>query len=72
MVNKEREISKGSPRRLKEIRQQLGLSQLEFAQQLGVKANTYARWERSDLEPPLTAELAGEYLLTKLKKGRRK
>lgn len=57
---------------MKEIRQQLGLSQLEFAQQLGVKTNTYARWERSDLEPPLTAELAGEYLLTKSKKGGRK
>ncbi len=73
MVSEVRTFVKGSPRRLSIIRRKLGLSQGKFAQLLGVRTNTYARWERGDLVPPKVAELAAEYLLTtQPKKGERK
>ena len=34
---------------LKQIRQRLGLTQVELAEQLGVTANTVARWERDEV-----------------------
>jgi len=58
-----RVIIKGDPKRLKEIRVQLKLSQAKFARLLGVATNTVALWERGDLVPPKVAELAAEYLL---------
>ncbi len=64
MVGQVRTFDKGNPKRLKIIRRKLGLSQGQFAQLLGVRTNTYARWERGDLVPPKVAELASEYLLT--------
>ncbi len=68
-----RTFIKGSPRRLRIIRRKLGLSQGRFAQLLGVRTNTVARWERGDLVPPKVAELAAEYLLiTQPRKGGRK
>ena len=73
MVSQVRTFVKGNPKRLKIIRRKLGLSQGQFAQLLGVRTNTYARWERGDLVPPKVAELASEYLLiTQPKKGERK
>ena len=68
-----RTFVKGSPQRLRIIRRKLGLSQGRFAQLLGVRTNTVARWERGDLVPPKVAELAAEYLLiTQPRKGERK
>jgi len=64
MVGQVRTFDKGNPKRLKIIREKLGLSQARFAQLLGVRTNTYARWERGDLVPPKVAELAAEHLLT--------
>jgi len=64
MANEARTFVKGSPKRLSVIRRKLGLSQGGFAQLLGVRTNTYARWERGDLVPPKVAELAAEHLLT--------
>ena len=64
MVSEVRTFVKGNPKRLRIIRRKLGLSQGRFAQLLGVRTNTYARWERGDLIPPKVAELASEYLLT--------
>ncbi len=73
MAGEVRTFVKGSPRRLKIIRRKLGLSQGGFAQLLGVRTNTYARWERGDLVPPKVAELAAEHLLTtQPRKGERK
>jgi len=64
MVSEVRTFVKGNPKRLKIIREKLGVSQARFAQLLGVRTNTYARWERGDLVPPKVAELAAEHLLT--------
>ena len=73
MADEVRTFIKGSPRRLRIIRTKLGVSQGRFAQLLGVRTNTYARWERGDLVPPKVAELAAEYLLiTQPRKGGRK
>lgn len=58
----ERKRIRGSAKRLRGIRVQLGLSQVRFARLLGVNGNTLARWERGDLIPPKLAELAAEYL----------
>jgi DNA-binding transcriptional regulator YiaG len=38
-----------TPRQLKIYRRRLGLSQVEFAAQVGVAPNTVARWERGEL-----------------------
>ena len=61
----------GNPKRLRQIRSELHLTQKELAEAIGVRSNTIARWERGDLEPPLVAELAAEYIRvkTKTKKG---
>ncbi len=73
MADEVRTFVKGSPRRLRIIRKKLGVSQERFAQLLGVRTNTVARWERGDLVPPKVAELAAEYLLiAQTKKGERK
>jgi len=57
----------GNHRRFKDIRRELGMSQKQLAQALGVKANTVYRWEKGIMPMPLTAELATEHiLLTKL------
>lgn len=61
-VTGERKRIRGSAKRLRGIRVQLGLSQVRFARLLGVNGNTLARWERGDLIPPKLAELAAEYL----------
>ena len=66
------ETVKGSAKRFKRLRKQLGLSQSQMAVQLGVGANTVARWERGDLIPPRLAELAAECLIFKSKKGARR
>jgi transcriptional regulator with XRE-family HTH domain len=66
------ETVKGSAKRFKRLRKQLGLSQSQMAVQLGVGANTVARWERGDLIPPRLAELAAECLILKRKKGARR
>ena len=64
------QIVKGNPARLKRIRTKLNLSQAKFAEVLGVRTNTVARWERGDLVPPKVAELAAEYLLITYKSGK--
>ena len=73
MVSEVRTFVKGNPKRLRIIRRKLRLSQGKFAQLLGVRTNTYARWERGDLVPSKVAELAAEHLLTtQPKKGGKK
>ena len=62
----------GDPERLRQIRRELRLTQKALAEALGVRSNTVARWERGDLEPPLVAELAAEYLRVTTKTKRRK
>ena len=57
----------GDPKRLRQIRRELRLTQKALAEALGVRSNTVARWERGDLEPPLVAELAAKYLRLKAK-----
>ena len=66
-MTERRDIIKGSAKRIKQIREQLKLSQSEFADHLGVAANTVARWERGDLIPPKVAEMAAEHLLLTFK-----
>ena len=63
----------GNPRRLRQIRKELRLTQKEMAEAVAVRSNTWARWERGDLDPPLVAEQAAEYLrlTAKTKKRRR-
>ena len=36
---------------LKARRKQLGLTQADMGRIMGVRTNTYARWERCDLQP---------------------
>jgi DNA-binding transcriptional regulator YiaG len=67
-----KETVKGSAQQFKHYRKQLGLSQSQMAEQLGVGLNTVARWERGDLVPPRVAELAAECLVLKSKKGTKK
>lgn len=43
---------------LKKNREQMGLSQRELAEALGVDVGTVSRWERSVQEPPRYVELA--------------
>jgi transcriptional regulator with XRE-family HTH domain len=47
-----------TPKQLRAFRQRIGMTQLEFADYLGVASNTLARWERSELNMrPATALL---------------
>ena len=57
-------IERGNPERLKEIRLELGMTQAQLAEALGVRGNTAARWERGEPMPPLMAEMAAEHLLS--------
>ena len=62
---------------LKAAREKLGLTQAQLAEQLDVRTNTIARWERGDLKTPheTMLRLAVEHLLCKSKqqpKARRK
>lgn len=41
------------PAMLKMLRAKLGLPQAEMARRCGVTLNTYARWERSEIRPPV-------------------
>ncbi len=65
IFSKHRQIVKGSPRRIKRLRLELGVSQARLADKLGVATNTVARWERGDLKPPKVVDLAVECLLLK-------
>ncbi len=38
-----------TPRQLREFRQRLGITQVAFADAIGVAPNTVARWERGEL-----------------------
>jgi transcriptional regulator with XRE-family HTH domain len=51
-------------KQLYSIRWQLGMTQVQFAEALGVTANTVARWERNEL-PITTAREKHIELLTK-------
>ena len=50
--------------KLKETRKELGLTQKEFGDLLGISGNTIARYERDEMRPqhPLVLELAIEHL----------
>lgn len=57
------EIVRAAPAFARELRRRrcaLGLTQKELAAKLGIAKNTYARWERGDLEPanPTMLDLA--------------
>ncbi|MGF1493304.1 MAG: helix-turn-helix domain-containing protein [Microcoleaceae cyanobacterium] len=39
---------------LKKLREELGMSQEEFARQIGTSARTISRWERGDSVPSFT------------------
>ena len=62
MTDRVRVYVKGNPERLRLIRIELRWTQARFAEVLGVRLNTLARWERGDLVPPRVAELAAEYI----------
>ena len=57
--------------RLKELRQERGLTQRQFAQQLGLNSVTYLHYEKDQHEPPLALlvdfakfyGVSGDYLL---------
>lgn len=58
---------------LRRLRRQLGLTQVEMAERLGVAANTVARWERNEMsinEP--AARLARFLVETERPKGKRR
>lgn len=63
------------PRTLTTIRKRLGLTQAQFAEQIGVATNTVARWERGELNMRPSHErfiklLAKATPLTKKRKAR--
>lgn len=66
------ETIKGSAQRLKEIREELKLSQEAFGECLGVARNSVVRWERGNLIPPKLAVMAAEYLLLTFNKDKRR
>jgi len=66
------ETIKGSASRIREIREELKLSQEAFAERLGVARNSVTRWESGILIPPKLALLAAEYLLLTFNKPKRK
>lgn len=53
---------------LKQIRENLGLSQAEFADKVGVERNTVWRWENDKLPISKTVELAVKYLQNEAEK----
>lgn len=53
---------------LKQKREELGLTQTELAQILGVKMNTVYRWESGILQVPKSIELAMETVERKHKR----
>ena len=57
------ETIKGSAERIRQIREELRLSQEAFAEYLGVARNSVVRWETGKLIPPKLAVMAAEYLL---------
>lgn len=50
--------------KLKEVRKELGLTQKEFGDMLGISSNSIARYERGEMEPqhPRVLELAIDQL----------
>jgi DNA-binding transcriptional regulator YiaG len=54
------------PKHLKSIRQQLGLSQEELAQKLGVSFTSVNRWENGQTKPSKLAKRQIEVLCKKL------
>lgn len=52
------------PRRIREIRKRLGMTQSDFATAVGVSQATASRWERSDL--PQSPDFEAIYQITKL------
>ncbi len=58
-----------SPSELKEARSALGLTQKELGEQLGVTANTVARWERGERTIPEFLTLALETIERRLKQN---
>jgi transcriptional regulator with XRE-family HTH domain len=56
-------------KRFKQVRTQLGLTQAQLAELLGVWANTVAVWERGEKPIPGPVELAMKLLLEKTERG---
>lgn len=52
--------------KIKQLRQMLGLNQIEFAKELGIPQNTLSNYERERREPPipLLREMASKYRVT--------
>jgi len=67
-MKKRRKIEKSSPEFIKIGRQQLGLTQKQLAEELGVTTTTVNRWERGEVMPPKQTELAIQALLLQEKR----
>lgn len=50
---------------LEAIRERLGLTQAELAEQFGVTLRTYSRWASGNATIPLVVSLAAKYLAKK-------
>jgi DNA-binding transcriptional regulator YiaG len=57
---------------IRRLRKQLGLSQSEFAELVGVTANTVARWERGEMGLRTTTVKLLEILATSRRARKRK
>lgn len=55
---------------LRAAREKLGMTQAQLAEQLGLRSNTVARYERGILVIPKVVELAVEALLVRSRKGK--
>ena len=62
-MKRSRNVGKSSPWLIKHLREELDVSQARLGELLGVNTNTISRWERGDLTPPKTAELAIRFLI---------